>query len=448
MAILAIAASCSVNEDAEVRTAPDIVARTETGTKTSLSVDPGGVGTIYWNPGDSITVFYGSKSTAYASQNDSDAVSATFRTRDGITIEELESASRVGLYPYDKSAICDDSSITTMISAMQNGVPSSFDRKLFITVAKADDNNLNFRNVCGGIKFTLSRGDISRVIIRGNAGEVLAGNIRINVGDESPVAEVIDDIYASKVVTLTPKSGNTFIKDCEYYIVLPPLTFSKGISLVFESGHTHGELINEKPISIKRGVFGVQNHIDETATFTDVYVDMGLPGGAKWAKCNVGAGEPEQYGDYFAWGETGSKSNYSESETYVKYNSTDGLLDLAAEDDAAYQSLGGKWRLPTLDEWTELRDNCTSEWTSVNGVSGYMLTSKINGNSIFLPAAGCAIGDTVYPGTNGYYWSSRLYGDKLEAYACNFYYVSAANKSISVGRTPRWYGGSIRPVLK
>lgn len=448
MAMLAIVASCSVNEDVEVRTAPDIVARTETGTRTSLSVNSGGIGTIYWNPGDSINVFYGAKSTTYAAQNDADAVSATFRTGDGVTGGELESAPRVGLYPYDKYATCDGSTITTALSATQKGVPSTFEEKLFITAARAEDNNLNFKNVCGGIKFTLSRGDISRVIVRGNDGEVLAGNIRINVGGENPVAEVVDDASASKVVTLTPKSGNAFVKDCEYYIVLPPMTFSKGISLVFESGHAHGELTNEKAVSIKRGVFGVQNHIDAMAIFADVYVDMGLPSGVRWSKCNVGASEPEQYGDYFAWGETISKSNYSESETYVKYNSTDGLLNLSAEDDAAYQNLGGKWRLPTLDEWTELRENSTSEWTSVNGISGYMLTSKANGNSIFLPAAGCAIGDDAYPGANGYYWSSRLYTDKLEAYSCNFYYENTTNNSISIGRMPRWYGGSVRPVLK
>lgn len=299
MAMLVTLASCSVNE--EVMTAPDIVASTESGTKTSLSVDSGGVGTIYWNPGDSINVFYGVKSAAYASQNAADAVSATFKTMDSITAEELESAQRFGLYPYDKSAVCDLSTITTALPAGQEAVPSTFDRDLFITVAKAEDNSLNFKNVCGGIKFTLSRGDTSRVIVRGNNGELIAG---------SP-------------------------------------------------------------------------------------------------------------------------------------------LNLALEDDAAYQNLGEKWRLPTYDEWCELRDNCTSEWTSVNGVSGYMLTSKSNANTMFLPAAGCMMGDAAYPGANGFYWSSKLHGDRQEAYACNFYYISETNKHISFdGRTPRWYGGSVRPVLK
>lgn len=447
MAMLVTLASCSVNE--EVMTAPDIVASTESGTKTSLSVDSGGVGTIYWNPGDSINVFYGVKSTAYASQNAADAVSATFKTMDSITAEELESAQRFGLYPYDRSAVCDLSTITTALPAGQEAVPSTFDRDLFITVAKAEDNSLNFKNVCGGIKFTLSRGDISRVIVRGNNGELIAGNIRIDLSNETPSSEVIDDASASKVVTLTPKSGNTFVKDCVYYIVLPPVTFSKGISLVFESGHVRGELSNSKAISIKRGVFGVQSHIDASATFADVYVDMGLPSGTKWAKCNVGAVAPEKYGSYFAWGETVSKSNYSAPSAYDKYNSTGSPLNLALEDDAAYQNLGGKWRLPTYDEWCELRDNCTSEWTSVNGVSGYMLTSKSNANTIFLPAAGCMVGDAAYPGANGFYWSSKLHGDRQEAYACNFFYKSETNKHISFdGRTPRWYGGSVRPVLK
>ncbi|MBO5847093.1 MAG: InlB B-repeat-containing protein, partial [Bacteroidales bacterium] len=126
------------------------------------------------------------------------------------------------------------------------------------------------------------------------------------------------------------------------------------------------------------------------------WVDLGLPSGLKWATCNIGATTPEGYGDYFAWGETEPKSNYawdnykfgSSIETFNKYNSTDKKTILEPEDDAAHVNWGGNWRMPLSQDFKELLNNCTSVWTKVGDVNGYKLTSKINGNSIFLPAAG------------------------------------------------------------
>ena len=132
------------------------------------------------------------------------------------------------------------------------------------------------------------------------------------------------------------------------------------------------------------------------------YVDLGLPSGLKWATCNVGATAPEEYGDYFAWGETETKATYDLSnykwcngtyESMTKYctNSEYGIVDnkttLELSDDAARVNWGGSWRMPTKAEQDELRntDNCTWEWTTQNGVNGYKVTSKKNGNSIFLP---------------------------------------------------------------
>ncbi len=157
------------------------------------------------------------------------------------------------------------------------------------------------------------------------------------------------------------------------------------------------------------------------------YVDLGLPSGTKWAICNVGATAPEGYGDYFAWGETSPKDDYS-WETYkycngsetslTKYcdNSSYGyngftdnktILDLS--DDAARANWGGKWRMPTTTEQRELINNCTWTWTTQNGVNGCKVTSKTNGNSIFLPAAGTRRGTSVLSvGSYSAYWSSSL----------------------------------------
>ena len=116
------------------------------------------------------------------------------------------------------------------------------------------------------------------------------------------------------------------------------------------------------------------------------YVDLGLPSGTKWATCNVGATAPHEYGNYYAWGETTTKSTYSSenSRTHgVSMNDISGNPTY----DAARANWGGTWRMPTEAEMEELKDNCTWTWTTQNGVNGCTITGP-NGNSLFLPAAG------------------------------------------------------------
>ena len=189
------------------------------------------------------------------------------------------------------------------------------------------------------------------------------------------------------------------------------------------------------------------------------YVDLGLPSGLLWATCNVGADKPEDYGDYFAWGETATKASYS-WDTYqwcngsynnlTKYNSDPdyGTVDdktmLEPADDAAHVNWGGGWRMPTLDELEELEDNCTWEWTAQDGKDGYRVTGS-NGNSIFLPAAGCYYGDSIsYAGSFGYYWSSS-HGDGLPFGSYDLGFDSAY---LGTNSYDRYYGHSVRPVCQ
>ena len=162
---------------------------------------------------------------------------------------------------------------------------------------------------------------------------------------------------------------------------------------------------------------------------THEYVDLGLPSGTLWATCNVGANAPEEYGDYFAWGETAPKDVYNWS-TYqyydgsnlAKYTGSDGLITLLPEDDAATTNWGNEWRMPTKEEWQELLDNTTNKWTTQNGVNGRLFTGS-NGNSLFLPAAGYR-DDSSLLGAGGYggYWSSSLLTDRpYGAWSFNFY---------------------------
>ena len=157
------------------------------------------------------------------------------------------------------------------------------------------------------------------------------------------------------------------------------------------------------------------------------YVNLGLPSGTLWATMNVGACSPEDYGDYFAWGETTSKQVY-EFETYKWYNNTyytytkycisssygtvDNKTELDPEDDAATLNWGPSWRMPTQEQIQELINNCSRQWKSLNGVGGIVVTGP-NGNTLFLPAAGYRLNGSVYnAGTYGYVWSRTLSASK------------------------------------
>lgn len=178
------------------------------------------------------------------------------------------------------------------------------------------------------------------------------------------------------------------------------------------------------------------------------YVDLGLS--VNWATFNLGANKPEMKGEYFAWGETSPKSVYTQ-DTY-KFNSDslrkygdDGKYILDSEDDAAQVLWGGSWRMPTADEFQELIDNCSWTLTELDGVNGYLVTSKITGytdKSIFLPITGSIRGNTEF-NDEGYYWASTMNPDD-ETSIADYLYLD--NQSYSVWRYYRYQGRTIRPV--
>ena len=190
------------------------------------------------------------------------------------------------------------------------------------------------------------------------------------------------------------------------------------------------------------------------------YVDLCLPSHTLWATCNVGADSPEGYGDYFAWGETEPKEDYSWStykycngsrQTLTKYCNdssfgnngfTDSLTELLPEDDAATANWGQNWCMPTHAQLEELINSSytTSTWTTQNGVNGLLITSKRSGNSLFLPAAGQYSTNLVQTGLRGLYRARTLYTDPC--YARDLYFDSG----IGTGYELRFYGRSVRPV--
>ena len=181
------------------------------------------------------------------------------------------------------------------------------------------------------------------------------------------------------------------------------------------------------------------------------FVDLGLPSGTLWATCNVGATSPEQAGLYFAWGET---EGYTADEKWKlervffeeNYKGNEISSDLTLEQDAAHAYMGGEWRMPTKDEWQELIDNCNVTWVGnfdKTMVAGKLFTSKVNGNSIFFPAAGyCGIAYVIGAGQFGDYWSAT-YLSKVTSY--DFYFDS---KKMRILYDVRHHGRSVRGVWK
>lgn len=197
-----------------------------------------------------------------------------------------------------------------------------------------------------------------------------------------------------------------------------------------------------------------------------VAVDLGLPSGTKWANMNIGASMAEDYGWYFAWGETVGYSGTSTSRSFwwdnytkfgtfdssaapdygfTKYNKTNGPTTLQAVDDAATALWGSKWKMPTAAQMEELMKNTDNEWATTNGVNGYKFMKKSDHSVfIFLPAAGSREGTKLNgQGYNSYYWSSSL-SESNPGRAYSLYFSSS---SIYLHENGRFYGCPIRPVL-
>ena len=289
------------------------------------------------------------------------------------------------------------------------------------------------------------------------------------------VASTVDSIGFVNVHTITFNANDGegtmdvfYVKDGET-VTLPANTFTNGPSnfagwntAADGSGTAYADKATVKPTA--NMTLYAQWAIATTGTENGYeWVDLGLPSGTKWATMNVGADSPEDYGDYFAWGETTTKSTYSlgtykwcngSSDTQTKYctDSDYGIVDnkttLDLSDDAAYVNWGTSWRMPTKAEQDELRNfsYVTWKWTTQNDVKGYKVTSRTNGNSIFLPAAGYRYDSVLNDADpNGNYWSSYLNTSSSDL-ACSLNLNSGNVYSRS--HFYRFLGLSVRPVLR
>ena len=623
-ASLFVLAACSRETVIEVPVGEMVItAKTETSASTRTVVE--GETHVYWEPGDEIKVFSGGKSGKFAT--DITEFSATAEFKGALNVDD--GADIWAVYPYFQDAIFSGETISTVLPSEQVARSGSFGKDMNLAIAHSTSSTLQFYNVGGGVRFSLSQDGISEVVLEGLKGEILAGKVKVGFQDGNPFIQEITDGKTS--ITITPPNGEAFKKNAWYYIVAIPGALESGFTFHFRKASDPSLVIPSssypKNVVIKRSCYGILTHIDKgmgeavseeaipfqdplvksivvqyfdtnedgdlsyheaavvlsflvdkTGTRADdgkesifagtditsfdemVYftgltriddgafagcteltsvtipeniesigdkafngctglesitltsetppaigedafantgdcpiivpegteekyisawgeyedriqtnrypepeaVDLGLPSGLKWASFNLGASKPEEYGEYFAWGETKPKDAYTWSnykwcidgnnhaitkyctDPRYGYNGfTDGETILNPEDDAAHVNLGGKWRIPTEWEWAELLNCCSSKWTTENGVYGCLFTSKDTGNSIFLPAAGTMLNSTIYSAESYcFYWSSSLNTSSSDS-AIAMYYSS---EEMGTDDASRYGGPTIRAV--
>lgn len=248
-----------------------------------------------------------------------------------------------------------------------------------------------------------------------------------------------------------------------FYIVVLPDTWANGFTVeVYNKDHS---TLIKQFATTKSTTFSTQNatimpekHVEKTYE----YVDLGLPSGILWAKCNIGADTETDAGLYFQWGDTRGYTadqvgvdkifnwdNYTfgTQDNLTKYNTIDGLTTLQLADDAAYANMGEDWRMPTKEEYQELIDNTTSEWVDYynnTGVSGRLFTGT-NGNTLFLPAVGIAFDNMIHLFYSGSYWTASLNPeDALMSYY--LYIIGGKDEDLGIYSINRFIGFPIRGV--
>lgn len=302
--------------------------------------------------------------------------------------------------------------------------------------ASSNSTDLRFKNLCGVLKISVTSDQIAAVkrIRVSSANKAVSGVFTVDANnsavltDASTVANTLTITYTDAVPT--DAAGTVF------YVAVPAQIYQElKIDLDADGSAYTNSMITKSSTDIT-----IARNTIYPITFAEKHipVDLGLPSGLKWAACNIGATAPDEYGLFFAWGETkgygrnpsdGRQFNWANykwcdgtSNSITKYcadssnGTVDGKTTLDSEDDAATANWGGTWRMPTRDEWVELLTNCTWTWTSINDVHGYLVTSTSNSNSIFLSDTGVRWDGYIGNGGSGYYWSSSFNIDTKASY--------------------------------
>ena len=430
---------------------------------------------VLWNAGDRISIFNmttGKSVFAFSGEDgdtagDFELVSET----DGTDIDYV-----YAMYPYqDATTISTDGVLTTVLPAEQYYKNKSFGTGANTMVAVTDGNFLAFKNVGGYLSLRLY-GDnvaVSRVTIKGNNGEKIAGKASITMPLGGTPAVVMDQTATDAITIVCDPPvtiGTSSNEYTDFWFVIPPTTFTGGFTItvtdkmggVFEKSTTNS-------FTVSRNKLDWMKPLKVVPDYDNLFVDLGLPSGTLWATMNLGASSPEDYGDYFAWGETETKSDYSWDNykfgipySFTKYTGSDYAM-LEAEDDVAHACFGTDVRLPSNADWKELIDNCYAFFTADYNryfpndpisAEGVVVMNKALTKKIFFPASGLKGQDGPQSaGTRGYYWSSTA--NTLDSQLASSLFFQKGETTIkdqieqamlSVGYRARFFGYAVRPV--
>ena len=448
----------SCNKDKDNTDKAVFHATIESRTQDRTYLDPvDGQGQIKWKAGDQIRIYNGNgESAVFTLQAGANTTNGTFTYANEFDMVPPFTA----VYPHT-ATMNDADMVVFEVPAVQNLTETgTFANGANPMLAYGTDDNLYFKNLCGGLGVRLY-GDahVSSITVMGIEGEKLNGQFEVD-GEDTELEAYPCGEGGNNLVTLTCDVTLTD-EVSDFYAVLPVGVLYHGVIVEIYDGET---LVGQIPFPESHAAQVVRNTIksfqpvEVTVGGGDEheYVDLDLPSGLLWATCNLGADTQEGYGDYFAWGEAQPKDNYDWS-TYIYgsdwnqitkycndasygYNGfTDNLTTLLPEDDAATANWGSGWRMPTEEEWEELYDNTTCTLATQNGVNGRLFTAS-NGYSLFLPAAGCRLNSGLdHAGSYGNYWSSSLFTIRPDCawhifFGSDDYYGS------------RTYGFTVRPV--
>lgn len=394
--------------------------------KDTLPTDPNnGEIALTWDTGDQILVKVGEQSSIFTLSAGAGSGAGTF----------------TGTMPADGDSYSVQYPTTTPNLSEQQYVPDGFGKDLMLMTTKEEGTidggfTLSADYALLGLQLT-GNTEIGKIILSKNNTDGTAGDLS----------------YTLLCPTVTLSAAPTL-----FYIVVLPDTWANGFT-VDVYNKTYSTII-EQFATTKSTTFSTTNATimpEKRVEKTYEYVDLGLPSGILWAKCNIGADTETDAGLYFQWGDTQGYTadqvgvdkifdwahyKFGTQDNLTKYNSTDGLTTLQLADDAAHANMGEDWRMPTKEEYQELIVNTTSAWVdnyNNTGVSGRLFTGT-NGHTLFLPAVGIASYDKLYGfSSSGLYWSANC----KENAGINF---GISSDNIYINNNPRSSGYPIRGV--
>ena len=470
LAVAALATACSNEDELTDKTSGNKEAVTITAYQPNTRVGFDKDGNGYWQAGDEIGVWSNGESEFSSFTIDESGVGKASATFSGTVTGGI---GQYAVYPYNNSHKLSDNTLTyylpssyTYTSVDQTFLPekkngNSFCMPMYGTI---ENNNVSFKHLGGVICLKIDKMPAeSGTVTVTEASNKLCGTFSANLTDTNPEIKTAES-SADKSVTFT-YSGATTDQPGIFY--LPVAVGEYTLTVTVAGGEVTNEVTTKalkmerghlKKVNITLGSKGNSKKING-----HMFIDLGLPSGLLWAETNIGAETAYDDGNYYAWGETTTKSSYSlnnyayyvtSSKVYTKYNRTDGKKVLEAVDDAAYKNWGPSCRMPTQSELEELinSDNCTRTWVSGTNSAGenincYKFVSKKNGNIIYLPASGLRTEGSLSSRSYGHYWSSTVCSTNFNS-AYYLYFGSGDYYGIASGDYSRSIGRNVRPVAE